>query len=153
MDRPAADRAAASAAARQAEAMERRTLTLNLLQGTYAVARLEPGAETPGWARGGGLTCLTWTRDELSVVCDESRVPSHVRAQRGFRCLQVAGPLEFSAIGILSSLAGAMAEAGISIFALSTYDTDYLLFPASQEVDAVAALRMAGHVVAGPDLR
>jgi len=124
-----------------------RRLTLDRMQGRYAVARLEPQAEVPTWARSSTFACVTRTRHELSIVCDEAAVPAGVTAQRGFCGLCVNGPLEFSETGILASLAGPLAEAGISLFALSTYDTDYLFVPAAQEREAVEVLLAAGHTV------
>ena len=124
-----------------------RRLTLDRMQGRYAVARLEPQAEVPTWARSSTFACVTRTRHELSIVCDEAAVPAGVTAQRGFCGLLVQGPLDFSETGILASLAGPLAKAGISIFAVSTYDTDYLFLPAAQERKAVDVLLAAGHTV------
>jgi hypothetical protein len=127
--------------------MSQHRLTIEILPEVYAVARLEPDSEIPRWAENGDLVSVTRTRDELSVVCDEVSVPSNVKARRGFRCLHVLGPLDFDETGILESLASPLARAGISIFALSTYDTDYLLLPAKDLETARAALMEAGHVV------
>jgi uncharacterized protein len=127
--------------------MATRGLTLTRLPGRYAVARLEPEAEVPPWARSKTFACVTRTRAELSSVCSEAEVPSGVPAQRGFCGLQVKGPLDFSETGILASLAGPLAMAGISIFAVSTYDTDYLFVPAAQEPEAIQVLIGAGHTV------
>ncbi len=129
--------------------VNQRSLTLELLPEPFAVARLESDSAVPGWAQGGPLVSVTRTSAELSVVCAEASVPSNVKAQRGFRCLQVVGPLDFAETGVLESLAGPLARAGISIFALSTYDTDYLFLA---EVDlrlGLAALTEAGHAVGG----
>jgi len=102
------------------------------------------------WAESGPVVSITRTPAELSVVCLEAAVPSHAEAQRGFRCLRVAGPLDFAETGILESLAKPLALAGISIFALSTYDTDYLLLPGDNLEAAVSALSDAGHTVHRP---
>ena len=123
------------------------TVSLAVLPETYAVARLAADAPEPEWARGGAFRSSTRTADELSIVCPASRVPAEVTAERDFRCLAVEGPLDFSAVGILASLTGALAEAGISLFALSTYDTDYLLVRAARLDAALAALAGAGHRV------
>jgi hypothetical protein len=127
--------------------MAARGLTLTRLPGRYAVARLEPQAEVPLWARSSTFASVTRTRHELSIVCDDAHVPAGVTAQRGFCGLRVNGPLDFSETGILASLAGPLAKAGISIFAVSTYDTDYLFVPAVQEHEAVQVLIGAGHAV------
>jgi len=127
--------------------MATRGLTLERLPERYAVVRLEPQDDIPPWARSTTFACVTRTREELSIVCGEAEVPAGVTAQRGFCGLQVKGPLDFSETGILASLAGPLAKAGISIFAVSTYDTDYLFVPAAQEPEAVQVLIGAGHTV------
>ena len=124
-------------------------LELDLLPELFAVARLDREANVPAWARSSTFFSVTRTPDELSVLCHESVLPSSVKAERGLRCLGVRGPLAFSETGILESLARPLAEAGISIFALSTYDTDYLLLAAAHLERAIQALAEAGHTVRG----
>lgn len=123
-------------------------LTLTLLPETLAVCRLAPDAPLPDWAVAGPFFAVTRTRDELSVVCRQEQIPDGVTCQPGWRCLQVAGPLNFSLTGVLASLALPLAQAGVSIFALSTYDTDYLLMSETALDAALAALRNAGHALA-----
>jgi hypothetical protein len=123
-------------------------LTLFLLPETFAVCRLTAEAPLPAWAMAGPFFAVTRTADELSIVCAQAQAPSGVTCQPGWRCLQVAGPLDFALTGVLASLAQPLAAAGVSIFALSTYDTDYLLVPEVQLGSAQAALRSAGHVLA-----
>lgn len=127
--------------------MTKKRLTLERLPGAYAAVRLGPEAEVPAWASRGEFTCITRTRQELSLVCAEQDVPPGARAERGLCCLRVDGPLSFSEVGVLSTLAGALAEAGISLLAVSTYDTDYLFVSADREEAAVTALTAAGHAV------
>lgn len=127
--------------------MDHQVLALELLPQPFAVARLAPASPVPDWARSGDLVCLTRTPAELSIVCDDVAVPLGVQVQRGFRCLRVAGPLPFDETGILESLARPLAQAGIAIFCISTYDTDYVLTPAAHLEGAVAALTAAGHTV------
>jgi hypothetical protein len=124
-------------------------LTLELLPGTFGVAQLESETAVPAWAESGAFHSVTRTQAELSIVCMEAAIPITVKAQRGFRCLRVRGPLDFGLTGILASLAVPLAQAGISIFALSTYDTDYLLLLGHALEAAIAALTQAGHVVVG----
>jgi uncharacterized protein len=95
------------------------------------------------------VTSITRTPDELSVVCAEEAVPAGVRAEHGFRCLSVVGPLDFSATGILASFASPLAEAGVSVFVVSTFDTDLVLVRQALLSQAVAVLRAAGHHVTG----
>lgn len=124
-------------------------MTLTLLPGRYAVCRLDAGAAVPAWAARGAFTSLTRTADELSVVCDEAAVPAGVRCEPGWCCLQVAGPLDFGLTGVLAALAVPLAEAGVSLFAVATFDTDYVLVQADAFAAARAALLAAGHTVAG----
>jgi len=124
------------------------TLTLQLLPGPLAVCRLGPDAPLPAWAVG-TVTSVTRTPDELSVVCAEEAVPTDVRAERGFRCLTVVGQLDFSLFGVVASLAAPLAEAQVSIFMLSTFDTDLLLLRESHLTQSAAVLRRAGHRILG----
>jgi hypothetical protein len=124
-----------------------------LLPGLLAVCRLDPAEPLPAWALPGAsaLVSITRTAGELSVVCAQEAVPDGVRSERDWRCLMVEGPLDFSLTGVLAALLTPLAEAGVSIFALSTFDTDYLLVRAAQLDTAIAALSAAGHVVAATD--
>jgi hypothetical protein len=128
-------------------AVDQRRLTLELLPERFAIARLEADSGVPAWVQSGPLVSVTRTAVELSIVCPEASVPQDVKAQRALRCLRVLGPLPFSEIGVLSSIAQPIARAGVSIFALSTYDTDYLLVAHTDLEAGVFALNEAGHVV------
>jgi len=120
------------------------TLTLVPLDGRFAVCRLPAGAGVPGWAAGGPLVSITRTAEELSVVCRDEAVPDGVRCERGWRCLRVAGVLDFSLTGVLASLLGPLAAAGVSVFVVSTFDTDYLLVKEDKWAEATEVLRRAG---------
>jgi hypothetical protein len=123
-------------------------LDLRVLPGALAIVRLDPHDEPPAWAAPAGpLHAVVRTADELSVVCPDDAVPGSVRAERGFRALQVAGPLDFGLTGVVAALAVPLAEAGVPIFAIATYDTDYVLVRGEQLADAVGALRAAGNRV------
>jgi hypothetical protein len=122
-------------------------LTLTLVPGRYAVVRLEPDASVPPWAWRGTLTSVTRTPRELSIVCDESAVPAEARAERGFRAVVIDGQLDFALTGILASVVAPLATAKISLFAFSTYDTDYVMVQSDRLDDALGALRAAGHLV------
>ncbi|MFN8011865.1 MAG: ACT domain-containing protein [Holophagaceae bacterium] len=114
------------------------------------MVRLAPGAEVPAWALAGSLQAVTRTPRECSLVCAWSGVPDHERREGPFRALEVEGPLDFALTGILSALLAPLAEAGISVFALSTFDTDYVLVRAECLEEAVAALAAAGHAILAP---
>jgi uncharacterized protein len=126
---------------------------LRVLPGELAIARLEPDAPVPEWAAAAPaeLSAVVRTAAELSVVCADAAVPPGVRAERGYRALAVAGPLDFGLTGVLAALAVPLAEAGVPIFAVATYDTDHLLVRGERLGEAVAALRAAGHRVAEED--
>lgn len=124
-----------------------RRLTLRVLPGRLAVARLEPKAPVPDWAVLGGFTTITRTADELSCVCEEAGVPQDARAERGYRAVKVEAILEFALVGIVASLATPLARARVSIFVVSTHDTDYLLVREEKLVQAVRVLRSEGHRV------
>ena len=123
-------------------------MTLDVLPGVYAICRLSANAPLPSWAAGSPFASITRSASELSIVCGSEQVPADVLAQRGYRGLAVRGPLDFSLVGIMASLAGALAAASVSIFVVSTYDTDYLFVRAADFDRATAALRGAGHTVA-----
>lgn len=117
-------------------------MKLVLCRGSFAVCRLAPEAALP--AR---FFSVTRTAEELSVVCRESDAPPDACCEPGWSCLQVAGPLDFALTGVLASLATPLATAGVSVFALSTFDTDYLLVKSASLARALDALRGAGHEI------
>ena len=123
-------------------------LTLDVLDDELAVCRLPIDAPVPNWAWLGELTSITSTDDELSLVCDAHSVPSDITHTPGWRAFKVRGPLDFGLVGILAGISGALADAGVSIFAISTFDTDYILVPGNQLEAAVNALSTAGYEVA-----
>lgn len=121
------------------------------IEGVFAVCKLPPGEAIPAWATGGNFFSVTRTADELSVVCGEAAVPAGVVCERGWRCLRVAGAMPFSLVGVLASLTAPLASADVSVFAVSTFDTDYLLVKADDFAKAVTALRTARHTVEVPE--
>jgi hypothetical protein len=122
-------------------------VTLDLMPGSYAICRLDATAAVPPWVTGMAFSSITRTANELSIVCPAEDVPAAVQAQRGYRALTVRGPLDFSLVGIAAALTGVLAEASISLFMLSTYDTDYLFVRDADLDRTVATLRAAGHAV------
>lgn len=122
-------------------------LTISVHPAVYAICRLEADAALPNWALGKQFRTVTRTPSELSIVCQESDIPADAHAERKRRLLQIEGILAFTLSGVLASIATPLAEAGVSIFAISTYDTDYILV-ADEDLDrAIAALEGAGHKV------
>jgi hypothetical protein len=124
-------------------------LTLLEVVGRFAVCKLPPGSAVPAWATAGDVFTVTRTGDELSVVCRQEVVPAGTQAEVEWRCLRVAGAMPFTLVGVLASLTTPIAKAGVGVFAVSTFDTDYLLVKAERFPKAVAALRGAGHTVEG----
>lgn len=102
-------------------------LSLSLLPGRLAVCRLGPNEAVPHWLFSTSFWSVTRTDEELSVILPEELVPSSWKAEKDWRYLKVLGPVDFSLTGVLASLSTPLAEAGVPILAISTYDTDYLL--------------------------
>lgn len=127
-----------------------RTRTLRVLEGLYEVCRLDAAAEIPVWGKG-PFCSITRTDAELSIVCPEGLSPLGTRREGGFALLKVEGPLEFSEVGVVASLAGPLASAGISIFVISTFDTDYLMVRQQNLGAACDSLRTAGHLLVGAE--
>jgi len=123
-------------------------LAIDIAPGDYTVARLPKDTPTPEFAlTEPALVSVTSTPTEVSIVCPTSVAPESEHAHHGWRLLTVRGPLEFSLTGIMAALAGALAAAGVSLFAVSTFDTDHVLVKATDLDRAVRALREAGHEV------
>jgi hypothetical protein len=120
-------------------------LSLIVLDNAYAVSKLPFGEEIPSWLGNQEFSAVIRVRNELSIVCIESLVPSSVLSDRGWRVLEVVGPLPFSLIGIMADITRLLAEAGVSVFVLSTYDTDYLLIKQDQLKVAIDALEQEGY--------
>ncbi len=123
------------------------TIALSILPDTFAICRLDPAAPIPSWVTTRDFVSITRTRDELSIVCAQRDVPADIQCERGWRALKVEGKLNFALTGILVSLVAPLADAGISIFAISTFDTDYLLVKETDLPRAVQVLSAAGHKI------
>lgn len=124
-------------------------MELDRIDGTFAVARLVAGEGWPHWMTWSqGLSAIVRTAHETTVVCEQRLVPGGVRAERDFVAYTVRGPLDFSAVGIMSRLSQSLADAGIPLLALSTFDTDVILVREAHANDAARAWRDAGISVA-----
>lgn len=121
--------------------------TLRLLPDVLAVCRLEPDAEMPWWATVAPFFSVTRTTDELSVVCAASRVPRGTNATYDWRALKLHGQFHHTLTGIMDAIAKPLADAGVSILPIATFQTDYVLVREPQLANAVAALHAAGHRV------
>jgi hypothetical protein len=122
-------------------------MELTVLRERLCVCRLRPDAPWPSPPTGSGFYSATRTAAEISVVCEEDAAPPDARIDNDWRALEVAGPLDFSMVGVMAALTGQLADVDVSVFVLSTYDTDYVMVHAAALEQAVAALRAAGHHV------
>lgn len=118
-------------------------MQLEQVPGRFAVCRLDPG--TPfDWRPGATLLSVTQTDREMSIVCDEGSIPAEATVEGGWKCLRVCGEIPFSTVGLLAALTSPLAAAGISVFAFSTFDTDYLMVGEAHWESAVACLVNSG---------
>jgi len=102
-------------------------LTLSILPEKLGICHFDKNSEIPDWAKDISFCSITRTKDELSIVCPQDKIPGGVMVERDWRAFKVQGPLGFTMAGIVASLAKPLADAEISIFYISTFETDYLL--------------------------
>lgn len=124
------------------------TLKFRRLLETYSIVRLAPDAPAPGWAARGSFISITRTADELSIVCPLENIPESVDSGPRWVCFKLEGPFPFSQTGVLLSFLDPLSSNQIPIFAISTFDTDYVLVQEDYADSAVAELRGAGHELA-----
>ena len=120
--------------------MIEKILTMKLLKEKYGVCRLDKTELIPDWAQKSNFFSITRTSDELSIVCSQDDIPNEIKCEKDWRILKIEGPLDFSLIGILASISTILAQTGISIFAISTYDTDYILVKNNDIDNAISLL-------------
>lgn len=125
--------------------MNPQMLSLKILPDRMAVCRFAPTAQLPEGLDKSGFYSITRTEEELTVVCAEASVPSRALSEGGWRCFKIQGPLDFSETGIIFSLSKPLAESGIPVFVVSTFDTDYFMVKEKDLVKAIEALTAAGH--------
>ena len=130
-----------------------RQVPLEVLNDRVAICRSGKDEPLPSWAKApaGEFFSATRTRDELSIIIANPRAPREAKCERDWRLLMVKGPLPFNLVGIIAGLSGTLANAGVSIFALSTYDTDYIMVKQTDLDRALATLRRAGYPVSQPE--
>jgi hypothetical protein len=125
--------------------MNKPELQFSLVAGRYAICRLPPGAPIPARSGDGDFYSVTHTADEVSVVCSAERLPAGAEVNAAWSCFKIAGPIPFEQIGVLAAFIAPLSARGISIFAISTFDTDYVLVREPFAEQAMAALKEAGH--------
>ena len=107
----------------------------------YAICKLDKYDKIPDWINFDSFFSITNTDEEFSVVCEEKYVPKNIISDFGWNILKIVGPLDFSLVGILSKISGILAKEGISIFAISTYDTDYILVKSDKIDQTIEVLK------------
>ena len=122
-------------------------LELRTISGQFGICKLQPGDSIPSWAISGKFWSVTRTDAGISVVCSQENMPQGVEAERNWRVLEVVGPLSFEMVGYLLSLAMPLAEAGVSIYSVSTFETDLILIQEESFEIACRALTKAGHKI------
>jgi uncharacterized protein len=125
--------------------VQRHKLKFSRVPGSFAVCRLSSNASIPDWAIAGTFVSVTRTPDELSVVCLEAQVPAGVQHENDWACLKLEGPFPFAETGILTSFVQPLSDRAIPVFAISTFDTDYVLVKNSWLETALGILKDAGH--------
>ena len=128
---------------------QRIELKFTRIHGQFAICKLSAGAPIPEWALAGAFTSVSRTSDELSIVCPADNFPPDVTSASRWICLKLAGPFAFSQVGILAAFIDPLAQNGIPIFAISTFDTDYVLVQEEYAAAALRALKQAGHQLVG----
>lgn len=120
-------------------------ISIERLEGGYAIAQLAADAAIPSWCDGEGFVSINRTADELSVVCLQDRIPDDVKADHDWDCFRFVGPFAFDETGIALSVIRPLSENGVGIFLVSTFDTDYLLLKSHRVAEAQRLLSLAGH--------
>jgi hypothetical protein len=122
-------------------------MRFKVIAGRFSICQLPAGSPTPLWAMTmpGVFSSVTATPEELSIVCEESLVPEGAKAQRGFACFQLEGPFPLDSVGILQKFLEPLVQAGIPIFAVATFNTDFILVPEERKALALEVLQRAGH--------
>ena len=127
--------------------MKSTNLNLSILPDMYTVCRLPSKTAIPTWGTASSFYSVTHTSDEISIVCESKAMPASVKAKRNWRMIKVEGPLDFSLTGVLVSIAVPLANVNISIFSISTFDTDYILVQDKSLSKALTVLRDSGFTV------
>ncbi|MEP5730405.1 MAG: ACT domain-containing protein [Sulfitobacter sp.] len=120
-------------------------MKLRKIDGSYAVAQLSADDDVPVWLNGPGLTAMVRTDDELTIVCDETRVPQDINAQRGWACFRSIGPFAFDEAGVVASLVAPISAQGIGVFVLCTFDGEHILCPSEHFAVVQDILVTQGH--------
>ncbi len=124
-----------------------RKLLIRLVDAEYAITRLNIGSQIPEWLPGAGFWTVSSSREEMTLVCRAARIPTNVKSSLGWRCLRIEQHFAFDVPGVLESVLTPLANAGVGVFANSTFSTDYVFIGGSSVDKAVEALKAAGHEI------
>ena len=127
--------------------MKQRQLQLSLLKDKYGICTLPNTAPIPDWALTQSLASITRTEKELTIVCRLEILPSQYQSGLKWRCFKIDGSFDLNQIGVISSISSPLAHAGISIYVISTYDTDYFLIQEQNLEQTISALSNSGHYI------
>jgi hypothetical protein len=122
-------------------------LTIDILPDNYSIYKFESGSEIPDWVYLSEFSSVTTTKDEISVVAFQTDDEAGLKCSRDWRVLKIAGPLDFSLIGIVADVTSTLKDKNIPVFIISTYDTDYILIKQNDLIDAITALEEKGHKI------
>ena len=127
--------------------MTQRQLKLTLLKNKYAICSLPKDALIPDWALTQSLISITRTDKELTIVCRQDIISSELQSDLNWRCFRIDGSFDLDQIGVISSISSPLADAGISIYVISTYDTDYFLVKEEKLNQALSVLSNSNHSI------
>jgi uncharacterized protein len=127
--------------------MNQRQLQLSLLKDKYGICTLPSTAPIPGWATAQSLASITRTEKELTIVCRQKIIPSQYQSDLNWRCFKIDGSFDLNQVGVISSISSPLAAAGISIYVISTYDTDYFLIQEHNLEQTISVLSGSGHSI------
>jgi hypothetical protein len=127
--------------------MTQRQLKLSLLKDKYAICTLPNDTPIPDWALTQSLISITRTGKELTIVCRMDSIPSELQSDLNWRCFRIDGSFDLNQIGVISSISSPLADAGISIYVISTYDTDYFLVQDKNVEQTISTLSNSGHSI------
>ena len=125
--------------------MTQRQLKLTLLKDKYAICSLPNDALIPDWALTQSLISITRTKKELTIVCKQDIIPPEIQSDLNWRCFRIDGSFDLNQTGVISSISSPLADAGISIYVISTFDTDYFLVKQQNLDQTISTLSNSGH--------
>lgn len=127
--------------------MKENKVVLSLIKGTFGVCKLRKTDEVPEWVKNDKFTSVTRTDEELSIVCSQEDIPQEITAELNWKILKIDGILDFSLIGIITKIRSILVENGMSIFVISTFNTDYILIKSEIFDQSISILKEEGYTI------